>query len=96
MPPPSVKPTLMKLDQTQFDQYHLLLTHIKDAIQEFTEDNGKWLSILNNTLRDGLAAIALACSTPEDNSEEVKAEIKALTARAKAVADALKGTTDKT
>lgn len=48
------------------------------AINAQTKDVGKWLG-----------AIALAASTPDDNSEEVKEQIKALTERAKAVADVL-------
>lgn len=59
------------------------------SIDAQTKDTGKWASIHNDTLREGLSAIALAASTPDDNSEEVKEQIKALTERAKAVADVL-------
>jgi hypothetical protein len=63
--PPTPQPTLIKLDQTQFDQYHLLLTHIGDAIQEFTKDNGKWLSIQNDSILAGFAQVAEAIANAQ-------------------------------
>lgn len=49
-----------KLDQTQFDQYHLLLTHIAQDIRAQTKDSGKWQSILNDTISAGLAEVVKA------------------------------------
>lgn len=49
---------------------------VREAIMAASQDNGKWLASINQTLGDGLAAIALACSTPDDNSAEVKREIE--------------------
>lgn len=45
---------------------------IDRAIKNHSANTGKWLSAINNTLAQGLAAIALAVSTPDDNSEEIK------------------------
>lgn len=60
---------------------------IRRAIEKQTRDAGKWSYIHAQILAEGLAAIALAASTPDDNS----ATIGNLTARLKAQANALEG-----
>lgn len=62
------------------------LNGIRLAIAEHSANTGKWASVLNTTLQQGLAAIALAASTPEDNS----AAVKEFTDRIKKQVDALK------
>lgn len=42
------------------------------AVEKFSDNSGKWLGDIGTVLQTGLAAIALAASTPEDNSAEVK------------------------
>jgi hypothetical protein len=63
---------------------------IVKAIKAMSINNGKWLALINTTLTQGLAAIALACSTSEDNS----AEIKTLTEKLKSSTDSLKAAVD--
>jgi uncharacterized coiled-coil protein SlyX len=58
---------------------------IVKAIKAGFKDLTKWMAIQNQTIQEGLAAIALAASTPDDNS----AEIKALTEKLKSSTDAL-------
>lgn len=48
------------------------LYRLRLAIEAASENSGKWLATLDATLEHGLAAIALAASTPEDNSEQIK------------------------
>jgi capsule polysaccharide export protein KpsE/RkpR len=66
------------------------LYSLRLAINTLSDNAGKWLSSIDETLETGLAAIALAASTPEDNS----AQIKALTANIRAVREKLKTSVD--
>lgn len=61
------------------------LNQLTRAVREQSRNQGKWAFITAQILAEGLAAIALACSTPEDNSSDVSA----LTARLKIQVDAL-------
>ena len=63
---------------------------IAKAIRDGFKDLSKWLAILDDTLAKGLEAIALAASTPEDNS----AHIKDLTEKVRAVREKLKTSID--
>lgn len=77
------KPEVRQLDPDQFNE-------LIQTLKGFSKNLAKWQSIQNATLRDGLAAIALAASTPNDNS----AEVKALTEKMKATTDALQAAVD--
>lgn len=57
----------------QYETYALRL-----AVLKLSENVGKWLGGIDETLKQGLAAIALAASTPDDNSEEVEKQIERL------------------
>lgn len=48
------------------------LYRLRLAIESGSENSGKWLGTINASLAEWLAAIALAASTPEDNSEQIK------------------------
>ena len=67
---------------------HNLIAHqlngIRLAIREHSENTGKWL-----------AAVALAASTPNDNSAEVQRQIDKLTGEVKTEADAFEGAAKK-
>lgn len=60
------------------------------AIESASENSGKWLGTLDATLENGLTAIALAASTPEDNS----AQILELATKVKTVREKLKTSVD--
>lgn len=70
--------TVFKLDQTQFDQYHLLLTHIARDIRALTVDSGKWQSLQNDIIEAGFTKVAEAIAKlqplpqPQLKSLEVK------------------------
>lgn len=65
-------------------------THaLRVAITELSANIGKRLALVEDVLIDGLAAIALAASTPEDNSAAVKEAIEKLRAASEPLKEAV-------
>jgi hypothetical protein len=54
------------------------INQLRLAINELSSNLDKRTALVEGALREGLTAIALAASTPEDNSAEVKAAIEKL------------------
>ena len=64
------------------------LYQLRQAVVELSANLGKRESLIEKALLEGLAAIALATSTPEDNSKDVQEIIDQITANLNASATA--------
>jgi hypothetical protein len=70
---------------------HYLIAHQLNGIRLAIREQIKWTAAIDTDLKLGLAAVALAASTPSDNSAEVQAKIDELRASLKSDADAFEG-----
>lgn len=68
---------------------HALIAHHLNGLRLVIREQVKWTAAIDTDLKAGLAAIALAASTPDDNSGDVQKKIDELTAGLKTEADAL-------
>jgi len=69
---------------TTYELYSLRL-----AITELSANLGKREALIETALREGLAAVALAASTPEDNSAAVQEQINKFTDELKSTTNAI-------
>lgn len=51
---------------------HALIAHHLNGVRLAIREQTKWTAAIDTDLKAGLAAVALAASTPDDNSAEVK------------------------
>lgn len=65
------------------------LNSLQLAVQDFSNNLGKRLALIESAVQEGLLAIALAASKPEDNSAEVKDFIGRLHAAATPLKEAI-------
>jgi hypothetical protein len=68
---------------------------LRQSVTELSANLGKREALIEGVLENGLAAIALAASTPEDNSAEVQKQIKENASKINAVRQALQSSIDR-
>jgi hypothetical protein len=73
---------------------HALIAHHLNGLRLAARDQIKWTAAIDTDLKAGLAAIALAASTPNDNSAEVQKQIDQITSQLNTSTAELKGEID--
>jgi hypothetical protein len=66
-----------------------LIAHQLNGIRLAIKEQVKWTAAIDSDLKAGLAAVALAASTPNDNSAEVQKQIDQFTQQLKTGTDEL-------